>query len=386
MRWRGASSESSEAGTQVALRSGPTPAGETRRLGLRERSRLRRRVRFLRKRRELELRDLGGLIFDMYRFGSKRQDLVRDKLQEMFAADRELREFEHLLGKRPRRLDIREAGVGGACPRCQQLYSTEARFCSRCGQALSDGARPGIVVEPRTVAEPPPAYAPTPEPAFESASQPEPPAWPGFEPQADTAEEKDAGGRRRSFGRRRRKEPEPQPAHPWQGAASQTQAWPAAQAQTPPPPPPPAPAWEAPEPPAPAPQVPAWQSAAPQPQAVEADDEKGGRRSRRRRLRKSPTQGDHAAEEVRRQQQEWEAQYQASVEAQRQAWQEEESRPAEPEPQTQAWRGEPPASPSEPGSDGADSTRPQPAAPTEGGSSGLEAGDPLASHSGDQQR
>jgi hypothetical protein len=138
---------------ELAVHSGPRPARPPASLSLRERGRLRRRVRFLRKQRELQLRDLGGLIFDMYRFGSKRQDLVREKLREMFAADRELREFEHLLGERAGTLDVREAGVGGACPRCLTLYSTEAHFCSNCGRALGEPAQDTDVVEHQTVAE-----------------------------------------------------------------------------------------------------------------------------------------------------------------------------------------------------------------------------------------
>jgi hypothetical protein len=117
------------------------------RLGLRERSRLRRRVRFLRKQRELQMRDLGGLIFDMYRFGSKRQDLVREKLRLMFEADRELREFEAMLGGRRPPLEVREAGVAGSCPRCLTLYSTDAHYCWRCGLPLTEQAERSTIVD-----------------------------------------------------------------------------------------------------------------------------------------------------------------------------------------------------------------------------------------------
>ncbi len=365
----------------MALRPEPTPAHEPRRLGFRERSRLRRRVRFLRKRRELELRDLGGLVFDMYRFGSKRQDLVRDKLQGMFAADRELREFEQLLGRRPRRLDVREAGIGGACRNCQQLYSTEAHFCSRCGQTLTDGTRPDMVIEAPAVGAPA-AYSPAPEPAHEPVYEPQPQARQAPEPQ-------DGGGGRR-FGRRRRKAPEPQPAQPWQSAEPQTPAGQDAEPQTPAgqDAEPQTPAWQDAEPQTPAaqPRTPAWQAPALQPRAAEPQDEGSGRRFGRR-LRKTLSKGAVAAEETQRQQQDWEAQYQASVEAQRQAWQDEEARsaPSEREDQTRAWQAEPEASPREPGSDGQDD-RHDPAAPVQGGFSGLEAGDPLASRSSDRRR
>jgi hypothetical protein len=285
----------------VALRPQPAPAEQTRKVGLRERTRLRRRVRFLRKRRELELRDLGGLIFDMYRFGSKRQDLVRDKLQEMFADDRELREFEHLVGRRQRRLDIREAGIGGACPRCGQLFSTEARFCSRCGQNVSDGARPDVIVEPQTMPAPAAApYRPEPEPRVHRPEpEPETRAWPEPEPQTwqepvHTAAWHDAHA-----------EPEPEPA------VHHTPAWQDAHAQ--------------PEP-EPVHHTPAWQGAQPRPGPAEPQETGGRRGPFRRRRRKTPQPGAHAGDEAQRQVADWEAQYQASVQAQRRAWQAESQR------------------------------------------------------------
>jgi hypothetical protein len=159
--------------TALAVR--PKPRRRAIRLGLTQRGRLRRQVRFLRKQRELQMRDLGGLIFDMYRFGSKRQDLVREKLRLMFEADRELRGFEALLGGRRPPLEVREPGVGGSCPRCLTLYSTDAHYCWRCGLALTeeaegraggdvvdledldaarpDAAAPGAPAEPQETAE-----------------------------------------------------------------------------------------------------------------------------------------------------------------------------------------------------------------------------------------
>jgi hypothetical protein len=131
--------------TALAVR--PRPRRRAIRLGLTQRGRLRRQVRFLRRQRELQLRDLGGLIFDMYRFGSKRQDLVREKLRLMFEADRELRAFEAMLGGRRGTLDVREPGVGGSCPRCLTLYSTDAQYCWRCGLALTEDAEMSSVVD-----------------------------------------------------------------------------------------------------------------------------------------------------------------------------------------------------------------------------------------------
>ncbi|MDX6642457.1 MAG: hypothetical protein QOD76_419, partial [Solirubrobacteraceae bacterium] len=111
--------------------------------GWRERARFRRRLRYLRSVRELALRDLGGLIFDMYRFGSKRQDLVREKLDLMFSADNELYTLETALDDHQRLHELRIPGVGGACPECGTLNSSDARFCSNCAEPLRTALRPG---------------------------------------------------------------------------------------------------------------------------------------------------------------------------------------------------------------------------------------------------
>lgn len=174
------------------------------RLGLTQRGRLRRQIRFLRKQRELQMRDLGGLIFDMYRFGSKRQDLVREKLRLMFEADRELREFEAMLGGGRRGLEVREPGVGGSCPRCLTLYSTDAHYCWRCGLALTEHAEaesggvvdlegreptaadPGAPAEPQDTVETDGLASEEPEATHGTASGPSPN---GGADEADQADE-----------------------------------------------------------------------------------------------------------------------------------------------------------------------------------------------------
>ena len=155
---------------RTALAVRPKPRRRAIRLGLTERGRLRRQVRFLRKQRELQMRDLGGLIFDMYRFGSKRQDLVREKLRLMFEADRELRAFEAMLGGRRGPLEVREPGVGGSCPRCLTLYSTDAHYCWRCGLALTEQAEAeaGGVVDLEDLDAHEDALEPEPEPEPEA--------------------------------------------------------------------------------------------------------------------------------------------------------------------------------------------------------------------------
>lgn len=102
--------------------------------GVRERARLRRRVRELRALHEFALRDLGGLVFDLYRFGRQRDALVRDKLERTLAIDQELRAHEATLGgDEERARELRLTGVGGTCPNCGEPYGSTAKFCARCG-------------------------------------------------------------------------------------------------------------------------------------------------------------------------------------------------------------------------------------------------------------
>jgi hypothetical protein len=102
----------------------------------RDRGRLRRRLRYLRRVRELGFRDLGGLVFDQHRFNRPNEELVRGKLAALQAVDGELRALEALLDD-PRPLhELREPGIA-ACVRCGALHGSDARFCPSCGVPVS---------------------------------------------------------------------------------------------------------------------------------------------------------------------------------------------------------------------------------------------------------
>ena len=101
----------------------------------RQRTRMRRRLRYLRRLRELAFRDLGGLVFDLHRFGRERNDLVTAKLEALTNIDRELRTLQDGLRERRDFTDLREAGIA-ACPRCGTLHDTDANFCPGCGTSL----------------------------------------------------------------------------------------------------------------------------------------------------------------------------------------------------------------------------------------------------------
>lgn len=131
-----------------------------RRPGFRERGRMRRRLRYLRKLRELQVRDLGGLAFDLRRFERKRDDLIAQKIDLIRACDDELRALEIALGERRDVRDVREPGIGGTCPRCFALHGSVDRFCATCGAALG-----GAVQGPAQIASPPSAPPPAQPPA-----------------------------------------------------------------------------------------------------------------------------------------------------------------------------------------------------------------------------
>jgi hypothetical protein len=105
----------------------------------RDRGRLRRRLRHLRRVRELGFRDLGGLVFDQHRFNKPNEELVRGKLAALQGVDTELRALETLLDD-PRPIhELREPGIA-ACARCGAIHGTDARFCPSCGVPI-DGPR-----------------------------------------------------------------------------------------------------------------------------------------------------------------------------------------------------------------------------------------------------
>jgi ribosomal protein L40E len=113
--------------------------------GFGQRSRLRRRLRYLRQARELAFRDLGGFIFDAHRFSRERPDIVRAKLDALDDMDRELRSIETALDERRDVTVLREAGIA-VCARCGSLHGSDARYCPRCG--LQVGARVDLPVGP----------------------------------------------------------------------------------------------------------------------------------------------------------------------------------------------------------------------------------------------
>ena len=146
------------------LPAGVAPEDLERRAGAGRRGKVRRRVRFLRRARELALRDLGGLVYEAHRREQDGGALVKEKVQQLAVLDQELVGLETELGTPRGDTVVREPGVGGTCPRCGELHASDARFCSACGLDLT--AAPA---EPEAAAsgeaEPAPAEAAAEEPA-----------------------------------------------------------------------------------------------------------------------------------------------------------------------------------------------------------------------------
>jgi hypothetical protein len=142
------------------------------------RGRARRRARFLRKARELAYRDLGGLVFNLHRFGQRNDGLVVAKLNTLAQIDGELRTLESALEERQPVTVLREAGIT-ACPRCAAIHSGEDRFCPNCGLPMNRhvdlpiAGAPGSSVAPAHLA-PQPAAALAPAQAAPAPVAPAP--------------------------------------------------------------------------------------------------------------------------------------------------------------------------------------------------------------------
>jgi hypothetical protein len=146
--------------------------------GFRSRGRARRRARFLRQARELAYRDLGGLVYNLHRFGQRNDTLVLAKLSTLSRIDGELRTIETALAERQPVTVLREAGIT-ACPRCAAIHGSEDRFCPNCGLPMTRHADLPITGAPAgaPAGDPPgaPAQAPAAQqPATAGTAQPFP--------------------------------------------------------------------------------------------------------------------------------------------------------------------------------------------------------------------
>jgi len=139
------------------------PAGPVRR-SLPHPGQLRRERRALLRVREERLRDLGGLLLEMFRRDQFRQDLLVERCDELFALDERLQELDTLLAasasaRRPAPAARCACGapivwgshfcancgrpVGAtppvvSCAKCSAPLAADAKFCAVCGHGVSD--------------------------------------------------------------------------------------------------------------------------------------------------------------------------------------------------------------------------------------------------------
>lgn len=128
MRFRRASQpDEAEPTTQPArvVRRALPPAGQ-----------LRRERRGLLQVRERRLRDLGGLMVEMYRRDQFRQDLLVDRCVELARIDERIAELDALLAAAVSRGRVREA----ARCECGAPLFWGAKFCGQCGRETTAAA------------------------------------------------------------------------------------------------------------------------------------------------------------------------------------------------------------------------------------------------------
>ncbi len=96
---------------------------------------LRRKRRALLDEREQRLRDLGGLLYEMFRRDRFRDDLVEERCRELLLLDDHLAAIDAMLGLSRPGLELPRCTCGAALPRA-------ARYCAACGRPVGQPAAP----------------------------------------------------------------------------------------------------------------------------------------------------------------------------------------------------------------------------------------------------
>jgi hypothetical protein len=137
--------------------AGVDPAAAPMRPPAGRRGRLRRRLRYLRRARELMLRDLGGLLYEIHRTGGgnveAHANVVGAKVQRIAGLDAEAHALETALAAPRADSVVFEPGVGGTCTTCGELHGSDAHFCANCGTPIGTVAEAtetgqAVVAEP----------------------------------------------------------------------------------------------------------------------------------------------------------------------------------------------------------------------------------------------
>jgi hypothetical protein len=96
-------------------------------------SQLRRERRALIRAREQRIRDLGGLMLEMYRRDEFRQDLLVDRCGELLALEERLAELDALLA-----VAVSARARRSARCECGSPILWGSRFCAHCGRPIGE--------------------------------------------------------------------------------------------------------------------------------------------------------------------------------------------------------------------------------------------------------
>src|SRR5438045_8558250 len=117
----------------------PPPTPRAVRRALPPVSQLRQERRSLLRAREERLRDLGGLMLEMFRRDQFRQDLLVERCDELLALDGRLQELDTLLAAS---VSARRPAPAARCA-CGAPLVWGSHFCANCGRPVS--ATPAVV-------------------------------------------------------------------------------------------------------------------------------------------------------------------------------------------------------------------------------------------------
>lgn len=150
--------------------------------------------------REERIRDLGGLILEMFRRDRFREDLMREQAEELFGMETRIQEIDAVLTTARQQVQAARCDCGApivwgshfcancgrptgeavvTCTSCGHPLPADARFCGNCGTAApapAEAQRADEAPAEPERAEEPPAPAAGGQPA-EEASESRPDSW-----------------------------------------------------------------------------------------------------------------------------------------------------------------------------------------------------------------
>jgi hypothetical protein len=124
----------------------PAPPVQTRPLA--HPGALRRERRVLVSTREERIRDLGGLILEMFRRDRFREDLMREQAEDIFGVEARIQEIDGMLTTTRQRVQAARCECGAPiywgshfCPNCGRPTGEAVVSCTNCGHPLPADAR-----------------------------------------------------------------------------------------------------------------------------------------------------------------------------------------------------------------------------------------------------